>query len=81
MVWLASLTWRVGFSPFSYKLCDVGLVAFIQDKSDHKIDLILDDFAVINSDLLLFNPCAANVAQRLCRAGDAALNGVLKTFP
>ena len=77
---LASLTWRMGLSPSSYQLCDFRLIGIIQDKSDHEIDLILDDFAVINSDLLLFNPRAAHVAERLGRAVDAALNGVLKTF-
>ena len=61
-------------------LGDIRLITLVEDESDHQINLIFDDAAVVNPDLLFFDPGAANIAYGFGSALDPALNRVLKTL-
>jgi len=38
---------------------EVCLICFVQDKSDHHVNLVFDDTFTFNLDLLLLHPCTA----------------------
>ncbi len=64
----------------SNALGDIRLITLVEDESDHQVNLIFDDAAVVNPDLLFFDPGAANIAYGFGSALDPALNRVLKTL-
>src|SRR5690606_15856652 len=53
----------------------------VQDERHHRIDLVLDDLAAIDTNLLLLDPGAADVTQRFRCACDAVVDGILEALP
>jgi hypothetical protein len=51
-----------------------------QDKGDLEVDAVLRNLAVFYDDLLLLDPRALDVLQRLDRTSDALLDGILKAL-
>src|SRR5258706_13799835 len=56
------------------------LAGSFKDKGNQQIDLILNDFAIPNIDLLFFHPGAFDVAKGLAGTGNALLDSILKAL-
>lgn len=70
----------VFYEFFSSLLGDVVLITLVEDEGDHEVNLVFDDVAVVNLDLLFFDPSAANIAYGFGCAGYPALDRVFKAF-
>src|SRR5512145_176805 len=51
----------------------------LQDERDEHVHLVTRDLALLDPDLLLLDPCAPDVAERLVGTRDALFDGILET--
>lgn len=52
----------------------------LEDERHLHVHAVLDDLALVHDDLLILNPGACNVTQRLVGAGHSAFDCLLETF-